>query len=64
MRICEELLAKYYGNTSDKIPRSLSSTTHATNPNELINLDYLYCGETGGDEKYVLVAKDDLSGYC
>lgn len=50
--------------SGDKIPRPLSTTLHATKPNEIIHFDYLYLGECEKDDKYVLVVKDDLSGYC
>ena len=48
----------------NKIPRPLSTTVHATKPNEVIHFDYLFLGESENDHKYVLVVKDDLTGYC
>ena len=39
-------------------------TLHAMKPNEIIHFDYLFLGESDGANKYVLVVKDDLSGYC
>lgn len=48
----------------NKVPRPLSTTVHATKPNEVIHFDYLFLGESEDDRKYVLVVKDDLSGYC
>jgi len=50
--------------SGNKVPRPLSTTLHATKPNEVIHFDYLYLGEGEDDHKYVLVVKDDLSGYC
>lgn len=47
-----------------KIPRPLSSTTHATLPGKILHFDYLYLGRSSDIEKYVLVLKDDLSSYC
>ncbi len=44
-----------------KVPRPLSATLYATKPNEI---DYLFLGESDGDNKHVLVVKYDLSGYC
>ena len=49
--------------SGNKIPRPLAVTLHASKPNEIIHIDYLFLGESDG-EKYVLVVKDDLSGYC
>ena len=47
----------------DKIPRPFSSTIHALLPNEVLHFDYLYMGKGANDLKYVLVLRDDLSGY-
>ena len=41
--------------TGQKIPRPLSLTLHATKPNEVVNFDFLYLGQSYGDMKYVLV---------
>ncbi len=40
--------------SSNKVPRPLSTTLHATKPNEIIHFDYLFLGESNGDNKYVL----------
>lgn len=51
----------------ERIPRPLSTDIHATKPNEIIHLYYLYQGESGDEDnqqKYVLMVKYDLSGYC
>ncbi len=37
---------------------------HATEPNEIIHFDYLFLGGSDGENRYVLVFKDDLRGYC
>lgn len=52
------------GKSGEKIPRPLSTTLHASKPNEVIHFDYLFMGESDKHNKYVLVVKDDLSGYC
>jgi len=52
------------GKSGNKIPRPLSTTIHACKPNEVIHFDYLFLGENDKEQKYVLVVKDDLSGYC
>lgn len=46
-----------------KIPRPLSTTLHASVPNEVIHFDYLYMGQGSENLKYTLVIRDDLSGY-
>ena len=50
--------------SGNKVPRPLSTTLHGTKPNEVIHFDYLFLGDSEHDHKYVLVVKDDLSGYC
>lgn len=50
--------------SGNRVPRPLSSRAHASKPNEIIHFDYLFLGDSEGDEKYVLVVKDDLSSYC
>lgn len=52
------------GKSGNRVPRPLSSQVHAARPNEIIHFDYLFIGEGKGDEKYVLVIKDDLRSYC
>lgn len=47
-----------------KIPRPLSNTLHASKPNEVLHFDYLYLGDSQDDKRYVLVLKDDFSGYA
>ena len=49
--------------TGHKIPRPLPLTLHATKPNEVVNFDFLYLGQSHTEIKYVLVIKDDLSSY-
>lgn len=50
--------------SGNRIPRPLSSGVHATNPGQILHFDYLYLGQSSGEERYVLVLKDDLSSYC
>jgi Integrase core domain len=48
----------------DKVPRSLGTHLHATNPNEILHFDFLYIGlSRDGKYQYLLLLKDDLSGY-
>ena len=45
------------------IPRPLGSALHGKRPNEVVHLDFLYMGSSTMGFKYVLLMKDDLSGY-
>jgi hypothetical protein len=48
----------------DKVPRPLGTQLHATKPNEILHFDYLYIGlSRDGKYQYLLLLKDDLSGY-
>jgi len=49
--------------TGHKIPRPFAETLHAEKPNDVVHFDFLYMGPSNVDVKYVLVIKDDLSGY-
>jgi transposase InsO family protein len=46
-----------------KIPRPLDETLWATKPNEQLIFDFLSMTEGAGGLKYVLVLKDNMSGY-
>jgi Integrase core domain/Integrase zinc binding domain len=48
----------------DKVPRPLGTQLHATKPNEILHFDFLYTGlSRDGKYQYLLLLKDDLSGY-
>jgi hypothetical protein len=48
----------------DKVPCPLDTQLHATKPNEILHFDFLYIGLSGdGKHQYLLLLKDDLSGY-
>jgi hypothetical protein len=48
----------------DKVPRPLGTQIHATKPNEILHFDFLYIGlSRDGKYQYLLLFKDDLSGY-
>ncbi len=56
----------------ERIPRPFAETTHATKTNQVIHFDYLFMeqekgnrlsGAGSGPYKYVLVVKDDYSGF-
>jgi RNase H-like domain found in reverse transcriptase/Reverse transcriptase (RNA-dependent DNA polymerase)/Integrase core domain/Integrase zinc binding domain len=46
-----------------RTPRPLGQALHASSPNEVIHFDYLYMGPSEAGFKYLLLIKDDLSGY-
>ena len=51
----------------DIIPRPLGSALHGTKPNQILHYDFMHIGGseqyTGNQVAYVLVIKDDFSGY-
>jgi Integrase core domain/Integrase zinc binding domain len=48
----------------DKVLRPLGTQLHATKPNEILHFDFLYIGlSRNGKYQYLLLLKDDLSGY-
>jgi Integrase zinc binding domain len=48
----------------DKVPRPLGTQLHATKPSEILHFDFLYTGlSRDGKYQYLLLLKDDLSGY-
>jgi Integrase core domain/Integrase zinc binding domain len=46
-----------------RTPRPFGEALHASEPNEVIHFDYLYMGPSTAGFKYLLLIKDDLSGY-
>lgn len=46
-----------------KVPRPLGEPLHGTKSNDLLQFDYLELGRTNSGEKYVLLMRDDFSGY-
>jgi Integrase core domain len=50
--------------TGDKVPLPLGTHLHANKPNEILHFDFLYIGlSRDGKYQYLLLFKDDLSGY-
>jgi hypothetical protein len=48
----------------DKVPRPLGTQLHSTKPNEILHFDFHYIGlSRDGKYQYLLLLKDDLSGY-
>ena len=46
-----------------KVPRPLGQQIHAERVSELLHFDYLYIGESRTKHEYILILKDDFSGY-
>ena len=49
--------------TPSVVPRPLGTAIHAEKPNELLHFDYLYMTPSEGNFLYILILKDDHSGY-
>ena len=49
--------------TGEKVPRPLGHAMHGDSPNEVVHLDFLYMGRSSSEKVYVLLIRDDLSGY-
>jgi hypothetical protein len=47
----------------DRTPRPYGQALHASQPNEVIHFDFLFMGPSLAGYKYLLLIKDDLSGY-
>lgn len=48
---------------SGKVPRPLGETLRAAKQNKLLHFDFLTMAEGEGGVKYVLVLKDNMSGF-
>ena len=46
-----------------RVPRPMGHQIHSDSPNEVIHFDYLYIGEARESYQYILIIKDDFSGY-
>ena len=49
--------------TPSVVPRPLGHAVHAEKPNEMLHFDYLYMTPSEGKLLYILILKDDHSGY-
>ncbi len=45
------------------VRRPLGHQIHAEKVGELLHFDYLYVGESSDEKEYILILKDDFSGY-
>ena len=49
--------------TGEIVTRPLGTALHGQRPNEVVHCDYLYMGSSIKDHKYVLLLRDDHSGF-
>eukprot|EP00918_Siedleckia_nematoides_P067016 GHVU01145779.1.p1 GENE.GHVU01145779.1~~GHVU01145779.1.p1 ORF type:complete len:211 (+),score=16.84 GHVU01145779.1:426-1058(+) len=52
------------GDRGRQIPRPLGETMMATEPGEILHVDFLSIGESDGPFTKILVMKDNWSGFC
>ena len=51
-------------SSGNHVRRPLGTQIHAERVGELLHFDFLYVGESTNHMEYVLLLKDDFSGYC
>ena len=61
VRACIHCLSTVGGR---KVPRPFVPAVHGTKPNDLLLFDYIDLGPSTVGDRYVLMLKDDHSGYC
>jgi Integrase zinc binding domain len=61
-KFCQSCRHCFATNIGPTVPRPMESAVHSDTPNGLLYFDYCWMGE-GGDRKYVLILKDDLSSF-
>lgn len=49
--------------TGERVPRPLGHAMHGDRPKEVVHLDFLFMGESSEHERYLLILRDDVSGY-
>lgn len=49
--------------TGEKVPRPLGHAVHGSRPNEVLHFDFCYIMHSESAMRYVLILKDDFSGY-
>lgn len=47
-----------------RVPRPYDPVAHGTDPNDLLQFDYIEIAPADTGEKYVLMLRDDHSSYC
>jgi hypothetical protein len=46
-----------------RTPRPLGEAIHAERPNQVLHFDFLFMGLATTEQKYILILKDDFSGF-
>jgi hypothetical protein len=62
-KFCRECLHCAVADAREIIPRPLGSQMHAQNRNEILHYDFIKIGPSNEGSIYLLVIKDDFSGY-
>lgn len=60
---CQSCLVCLISATGEKVPRPFGQQEHAERVGELLHFDFLYIGESAAGPEYILILKDDFSGY-
>lgn len=64
MSVAQSCLHCKISRTRETIPRPLVIALHGFRPNKVVHISFLYMGESEHrDAKYLLLVKDDMSGY-
>lgn len=61
VKSCIHCLSTTGGET---VPRPFGPALHGTMPNDLVQFDYIEMGTGRTGDKYILMVRDDHSGYC
>lgn len=60
---CQDCFVCIVSASGQKIPRPMDHQQHAERVSELLHFDFLYVGESVSSYEYILILKDDFSGY-
>lgn len=60
---CQDCFVCIISETGQKVPRPLGHQEHAERVSEILHFDFLYIGESSLSFEYILILKDDFSGY-
>ena len=62
-KFCKQCLHCAVADPRKVIPRPLGTQTHAKQPNELLHYDFIHIGPSTKGHVYLLVIKDDFTGF-
>lgn len=64
VQMCARSCIHYLSTTGGgHVPRSFGLVVHVTNPNDVLQFDYIEIAEGSAFEKYILMLRDDHSEY-